>query len=167
MTTGAATRRGVLIVVLGVTLWLAFRAPSEPIDSSQPVSAGVPSAISAKVDPPRPQRTRQPIEAAQADPFFAPVAKPKVDVRKAAVVVPAPAPLPPPPAAPPLPFTYFGRLAGPTGATSVFIASGSALLPVKPGDVIEGRYRVEQVSDEEIVFVYLPLGQRQILRVPS
>lgn len=167
MTTEAATRRGVLIVALGVTLWLAFRTSSGPIESSQPVSAGMPSAIPAKVDPPRPQRTRQPIEVPQADPFFSPVAKPKAGVRKAAVVVPAPAPLPPPPAAPPLPFTYFGRLAGPTGATSVFIASGSALLPVRPGDVIEGRYRVEQVSDEEIVFVYLPLGQRQILRVPS
>jgi hypothetical protein len=162
----AMTRHAILIAALGATLWLAFRDRSELSDSPQSETTGAQSTAVTKANPPHPQRSRQSIEAAQADPFFAPAPKPKPEVRKAVPVV-APAPPAPPPSAPPLPFTYFGRLAGPTGATSIFIANGSALLPVKAGDIVDGRYRVEQVSDDEIVFVYLPLGLRQTLRISS
>jgi len=49
----------------------------------------------------------------------------------------------------------------PSGAGSVYIARGNDLLTVKAGEVIDGVYRVERITEEEIVFVYLPLDVRQ------
>jgi hypothetical protein len=39
------------------------------------------------------------------------------------------------------------------------------LLTVHEHDVLDGQYRVEQITAEEVVFVYLPLAQAQTLRV--
>jgi hypothetical protein len=70
--------------------------------------------------------------------------------------------LPAPPQAPPLPFTYLGRLTE-EEATTVFLAHGDRNLVVKPGDVIDNLYRVEDVSDSAVALTYLPLNQRQVL----
>jgi len=168
----AQTRWTLLLAALAVTGWLALRAPSD----GGPAAAFAPTV--AAVDPTQtavkkgasvsPARERQRIESAQADPFFPATAAPKRPVQKIAPVpVPVVLPPPSPPSAPPLPFTYFGRVAGPSGAGSVYIARGNDLLTVKAGEVIDGVYRVERITEEEIVFVYLPLDVRQALRIPS
>jgi hypothetical protein len=72
------------------------------------------------------------------------------------------APPPPPPQAPPLPFAYIGRLAEDRDVT-VFLAMGDRNLVVKPGDVIDNTYKLEEVSDSALVLTYLPLSQRQTL----
>ena len=72
------------------------------------------------------------------------------------------APPPPPPQAPPLPFAYIGRLAEDRDIT-VFLAMGERNLVVKPGDVIDNTYKLEEVSDSALVLTYLPLSQRQTL----
>ena len=90
------------------------------------------------------------------DPFAIPEPKIRKTGRaNATASAPAPAPV-----APPMPFTYMGRLhSGPD--TNVFLTQGDRSLIVHEGDIIDANYRVERVSDNEITLVYLPLGERQ------
>lgn len=84
--------------------------------------------------------------------FYVPVAAP-------------PPPPPPPPTAPPLPFTYMGMLKEAGGSTVVFVVRGERLHSVRIGDVIDGTYRVEAVGPEEVTFVYLPMNEKQTLKI--
>ncbi|KXB31753.1 hypothetical protein AT959_05215 [Dechloromonas denitrificans] len=75
------------------------------------------------------------------------------------------APPPPPPAkpkAPPLPFQYLGQLHE-DGEQRVFINHQGRHLVIKAGDVIGGMYVVETLTAGQVVFVYLPLGEKQTL----
>jgi len=71
---------------------------------------------------------------------------------------------PPPPSAPPLPFAYMGKL-DESGATIVFLAIGDRNLVVKPGDVIDNMYRLDQVSDNAVMLTHLPTGMQQSLPI--
>ena len=73
-------------------------------------------------------------------------------------------PPPPPPQAPPLPFVYMGRL-NEEQSTTVFLSAGDRNLVVKPGDVIDSTYKVEQVTDSAVVLTYLPMNQQQSLAI--
>jgi hypothetical protein len=88
--------------------------------------------------------------------FYVPPPKPK----RVAMA----APPPPPPVAPPLPFTYMGMLKE-GGSTVVFVVNGERLHSVRVGDVIDGSYRVEAVGSEGVTFVYLPMNEKQTLRI--
>lgn len=75
------------------------------------------------------------------------------------------APPPPPPEkprAPRLPFKYLGRLVE-DGSVRVFLSDQDRHLIVKSGEVVNGNYKVEKIGDGQIVFVYLPLKERQVL----
>lgn len=65
------------------------------------------------------------------------------------------------PVAPPLPFRYLGKMLE-DGKLHVFLARGDESLSVRAGQKI-GEYRVDKVSDAEIVFTYLPLKTKQSL----
>lgn len=67
-----------------------------------------------------------------------------------------------PPSAPPLPFTYLGRYAGP-GRPVFFLVRGDRILTVHQGDVIDGTYRVEGIVGSLFGLTYLPLDIRQNL----
>ena len=71
---------------------------------------------------------------------------------------------PPKPVAPPLPFTFMGRLID-NGATTVFVSHNGNSLMLKQGDQAAELYRVEQISQSEVVFVYEPLAERQVLAI--
>lgn len=66
------------------------------------------------------------------------------------------------PTAPPLPYKYLGQLREP-GRTVVFLARGDDPVMAETGQVIDGDYRVERISETEVEFTYLPLATRQIL----
>jgi hypothetical protein len=70
--------------------------------------------------------------------------------------------VPPPPSAPPIPYTFIGRLSE-ADSTTVFLATGDRNLVVKPGDVIDNSYRVDAVTDNAVSLTYLPLNVRQTL----
>lgn len=93
------------------------------------------------------------LAAASANPF----ARPAFDAPP-----PAAAAAPEKPAAPPLPFTYLGKVIE-DGKLSVFLARGGENLSVSPGDTIGGEYRVDAVTESEIRFTYLPLKTQQSL----
>ncbi|AKM00811.1 hypothetical protein [Burkholderia pyrrocinia] len=73
---------------------------------------------------------------------------------------------PAPPSAPPVPFTYVGEQDAKAAKPQVFLSNGDQLLIVSPGDVIDGQYRVESVSESNVVLTYLPLNQVQVLAIP-
>ena len=77
----------------------------------------------------------------------------------APVIAPAP---PPRPEAPPLPFTYLGKLVE-DARTTLFLAREDRNYVVRTGDTIEGTYRIEEIRDEAAVLVYLPLKSKQTL----
>ena len=74
-------------------------------------------------------------------------------------VPPAP---PPPPQAPPLPFTYLGKLVE-EGETIVFLTKQDRNYILHRGDTLDGVYGVETIEEERLVLNYLPLGIRQTL----
>ncbi|MEX3937289.1 hypothetical protein AB4Y32_37105 [Paraburkholderia phymatum] len=82
-------------------------------------------------------------------------------------VVQAPPEPPPPPTAPPVPYVYLGKLDGSTLKPRVFLSSGDQLLIVSQGEIVDGQYRVESISDGDIVLTYLPLNQKQVISIPG
>jgi hypothetical protein len=71
-----------------------------------------------------------------------------------------------PAATPPLPFQYLGKLID-GDKTSIFLIRGEEHYSVEVGQTIDQLYRIERVTDAAVTFVYLPLGTRQILPLPS
>ena len=65
------------------------------------------------------------------------------------------------PVAPPLPFRYVGKMLD-GDKLAVFLVNGNESLAVATGERI-GEYRVEKITDAEIVFTYLPLKTKQSL----
>jgi hypothetical protein len=65
------------------------------------------------------------------------------------------------PVAPPLPFRYLGKMIE-DGKLNVFLARGEESLSVHAGQKV-GEYRIDKVTDSEIVFTYLPLKTKQVL----
>jgi hypothetical protein len=75
----------------------------------------------------------------------------------------APPPPPPPrPQAPPLPFTYMGKLID-DGRIVVFLTQGDRNHIVRQGDTIDGTWRVDAVTEQHLSLTYLPLKQKQEL----
>jgi hypothetical protein len=73
-----------------------------------------------------------------------------------------PPPPPPPPQAPPLPFAIMGKLIE-DGKVVAFLMRNDEPYIVRRGDVIDGTYRVEELSETSLTFTYLPLDSRQSL----
>ena len=68
----------------------------------------------------------------------------------------------PPPVAPPLPFTYMGKLmSGPEA--KVFLTLGDRNLVLREGDTVDSIYRIEKIAESAITLVYLPLDERQTI----
>jgi hypothetical protein len=129
------------------------------------------------------------VVAGREQPSFAPVHEPKVDTRLqvredidlaklearvdegAKIDAFAPknfSPVVPPQAgatakreAPPLPFRYIGKMVD-GGKLAVFLANGAESYTVTEGERV-GDYRVDQISDAEIRFTYLPMKAKQTL----
>lgn len=71
---------------------------------------------------------------------------------------------PPVKRAPPLPYTYFGRLEEGSKVT-VFLSAGPRNLTARVGEVLDGNYRVEDITPSQIRLTYLPLNETQILNM--
>lgn len=108
-----------------------------------------------------PSREEVPVRAA-ADPFVAVSFVPPPPPAPIPLAAPPPPP-PPPPKAPPLPFSFVGLLEKGGPKPAAFLARGDALLVVSAGDVVDRDYRIESLSQREIVVTYLPLNERQSL----
>ncbi|UXU88959.1 hypothetical protein [Burkholderia sp. S-53] len=141
--------------------------PAAAAHAAVPASAAAPRPASAGTAAATPQeklaalRAPVSIEAAH-DPFTASSWLPPPPV----VVPTLPDTRPAPPSAPPVPFTYVGEQDAKAAKPHVFLSNGDQLLIVSPGDVIDGQYRVESVSESNVVLTYLPLNQVQVVAIP-
>jgi hypothetical protein len=79
---------------------------------------------------------------------------------------PSPRRAPPAPAAPPLPFSYLGKMID-GDKTHVFVGRGADHYSVEPGLTIDDTYKVEKITDTTVTFLFLPTRTRQVLAVPS
>ncbi|MBZ2206855.1 hypothetical protein [Massilia soli] len=76
----------------------------------------------------------------------------------------APPPPPPPPSAPPLPFTFIGKAVS-DGAVEVYLARSGTTYIVRENMVIDGTYRVDDISPPTLKLTYLPLNQVQQINI--
>lgn len=74
------------------------------------------------------------------------------------------APPPPPPKPPPLPFKYLGRWVE-AGQLTVFLVQGEQPIAIQAGQVLPGDWRVDEISDGQVVFTYLPLEMQTTLGI--
>ncbi|MBI3902533.1 MAG: hypothetical protein HY306_06265 [Nitrosomonadales bacterium] len=176
-------KRGHWIAIILVTIVLIVMAPSDDVagarKNARPDKSG-PNTSALSADR---QTTRDAgrVEMALLDKLKA---KPQEDSEVNDVFnhtswyVPPPAPpapppvkflepiiaLPPPePTAPPLPFTYFGRYED-GNVRTVVLVKGGRVYAVKVGEILDGAYRVEDISQGVVTLTYLPLNTTQSLR---
>lgn len=157
-------RKSILFAALAATLIAAFWGgddeTAEPVE--RPARAAVRDAPRQTQSPAAPVSLRSELlqrESAdlEIDNIFA--------ARSWYVPPPPPKPLPPPPpTAPPMPFTYMGKLEE-QGRTVVFLSREGVNYSVEQGDQIEGTYRVEAISPHAVILTYLPLDIRQTLPI--
>jgi hypothetical protein len=67
-------------------------------------------------------------------------------------------PAPPKPVAPPFPYVYLGGLLE-DGVRTTFFTQGNRVLSVKAGDTIDAVYRVDQMTEKQMMLTYLPLNE--------
>lgn len=135
--------------------------PSQPLRSEGAEPATVPEpAISRETDEALPKLSLERLGRTS-------MVEPAADLfsAKSWYVPPAPPKTTEPlaPTAPPLPFTYLGKMEEEPGKWLAYLAEGEAVHPVRPGDVIEGTYRVEGITGGQMTLLYLPLSIRQTL----
>jgi hypothetical protein len=161
---------GLLAATLAAAAWVGERSArdSDLVAASEPDSKAERPA-SNRVGP-ADQMPRLNLEKLQTrdlgdatrDPFSAGKPKTQRPAPAARRVEPIAAPPPPQPGAPPLPFTYLGRLVE-GDDVAVFLSHGERNLVVRQGETIDSVYRVERIADGAITLVYLPLDQRQTI----
>ncbi|MFY9259099.1 MAG: hypothetical protein WAO71_01175 [Gallionella sp.] len=74
--------------------------------------------------------------------------------------------LQPPPSAPALPFSFIGRMIDKNEAV-LFLSKNGRQYAVKTGDVIDGSYRVEKFTENDVLLTYLPMNIQQTLAFHS
>ena len=146
---------GALAATLAATAWVATRPEGDM--ASIAVVEPVRKPMTAASAPPPQAGVRQPWAAASAEQLAAwqPPPLPPAPPPPPQPTVAAPAP----PSAPPPPYQMIGRLVEGEGAQAVELAlltSPSRTLSVKRGDVIDGQWRVEQVSTGGVSLTWLP-----------
>lgn len=149
---------GALVATLAATAWVATR-PDEEVTTpvAAPARRPAPVAAPTTVAPAPVDGARQPwaeVAAAQLAAWQPPPPPPPP---------PAPPPIaaapPPPPVAPPAPYQMIGRVIEGEGAKAVEVAlltGPNKALSAKRGDVIDGQWRVEQVTDSGVRLTWLP-----------
>jgi len=69
------------------------------------------------------------------------------------------------PSAPPLPFSFLGKLDVGDDRQRFYLLKGDTQFTISPGDVFDGIYQFEGVKDGHLVILYKPLSVRQTLPI--
>lgn len=150
---------GALVATLAATAWVATRPDDEatttvaaPARRTAAVNASSTPAAPAPVDGARQPWAEAP--AAQLAAWQPPPPPPPPPAPPPAVAGP-----PPPPVAPPAPYQMIGRIIEGEGGKAVEVAlltGPNKAISARRGDVIDGQWRVEQVSDSGVRLTWLP-----------
>jgi hypothetical protein len=160
-------RHIVLIVLLGATLaatvWVNLTEDHGDAEALQPrAKRTVEHSASTNQSPSK-------NEALALEPIKRPVLestkKRLFDSKSWYVPPPPPKALPPPPpSAPPLPFSYMGKMLE-DGRTTIFLTRQNRNFVVTAGDTIESTYRVDEIGAHSMTLTYLPLNIKQTLQI--
>ena len=63
------------------------------------------------------------------------------------------------PSAPPMPYRFAGRVLR-DGKVQLFLAKEDVAIPISPGKILDGIYRVEAIGKDRVTIVYLPLNRK-------
>ena len=156
-----------LVAALAATYWAA-QSDDDAGAAVQPVAgsnrrAAAPAARAASaadvmLAPTDWQPVQRQVWAAPPDAQFAAWAPPPPP--PAPPEVKGPPPVPPAPVAPPFPYQIIGSLSE-NGQTQVFLASPTRSLNARVGEVIDGQWRVDQVSATGLSLTWLPAQIKQ------
>lgn len=160
-------RRSVLFIALaGVVAWSAWLAFDEPasdadtdlIEVAKLASRANPPAVAVAIAPGKPREAAPRLALSRANLF------PEQTWFVAPPAPPPPSDVPsPPPQAPALPYSYMGRWQE-AGQTTYYLARGALPVSVRAGQVLDGVWRLEPVTGNQLNFTYLPLDQTRSLR---
>jgi uncharacterized protein (DUF2249 family) len=163
--------------LLAATLVAGYLVEDEPVPekSKRKGSVASKSAVSSPAESRRAGAREQTTELAAAPLNFpepAPVeeveeGEKRIDpFRNKTWYIAPPPPKPPKPTAPPLPFQFLGKL-NEEGEIRVFLNHQGKHIIAKVGDVINNTYTVEEISGGQMVLLYQPLKEKQILSIGS
>ena len=79
--------------------------------------------------------------------------------------VPPPPPKAAAPTAPPLPFTYMGKLAEDGQKTIILLSKQNRNYQVREGDFLDNTYHVDEVRPPVMTLTYLPLSIKQTIQI--
>jgi len=160
-------RRIVLVALLGATLsataWVNFAQDNASVSEAQPQARHTVNdrSTARKALPKTESLTLEPLQR----PVLEGTKQSLFGSKSWYVPPPPPKALPPPaPTAPPLPFSYMGKMLE-DGRTTVFLTRQNRNFVVTAGDTIESTYRVDDISAHFMTFVYLPLNIKQTLQI--
>lgn len=158
---------GLLMASLAATVWVASEDESPEADMPRKTrqnDRARPQTLAAAEQPANPEGTETAGQTGtDAEDGDSEAADTRIDpFRSKSWYVAPPPPPPPKPTAPPLPFRFLGRLVE-DGETRIFLAQNNQNLSARVGDIINGTYSVEAISDNGVQFVYLPLKETQLL----
>lgn len=141
-------------------------APGEDRRKAVLVPVKAPSAKLAIPERLEPRALEVEAEDAFGMKSWAPPPPPPPPPPKAVAVPKGPPPPPPKPTAPPLPFKYLGRIEE-NGVATLFLGAGDRTYVVRPGESLDGSYRLDSFQGNVLTFTYLPLNFQQALPVPQ
>jgi len=148
---------GVLILTLGAVAWVNQFENSDVeanIASEPRTSARHNSTSATATRTPRPAQLPRYSDSVK-DIFATPVtSQPLLQIPQEIVA----------PEAPPLPFTYLGRVVE-NGSEAIFLATAQQNYMARSGDVLESHYRIDSIGNGQVVFTYLPLEIVQTLEI--
>lgn len=161
-------RAAAVIVALALIATIVVGGEQTPVahvasatyGSAGPVRDNAPPPASVTQEDLDPAKITRARKEAGAQDLFAVPAPPSPPAVQTARLAP-----PPSPAAPPLPFSYLGRLRK-GDRLIVYVLRDQEMLLAEAGAVLDSQYRVERISDTAVEFLYLPLGSRQELTIP-
>ena len=169
-----SVRRALLFTLLAATVLAAIWPHSEPVETA-PLRR-------QRLDPTAVPTTRNADPKAVMAETAAPALPDRFDGDMAdtdpfGVKNWAPTPAPPPaktaapaaasPSAPPLPFTYAGRLESEPGRWTIYLMRGEQTFAVNKGDVFDGTYRFDGEEGGSLLIQFLPLSVTQKLQLST
>lgn len=150
-----------LIATLVAAFWPAREESPDGVEPAErkraPVPSGTAPAASGEAGAQPGASTR--LAAMQSDLFPRQTWVPPLPPPKPYV-----APPPPPPSPPPLPFKYLGRWVD-AGRLTLFLVQGEQPIPARAGQVLLGAWRVDTITERQVVFTYLPLDMQSTLGI--
>jgi hypothetical protein len=158
----------VLAAGLAFAFWVSGADGSQADDVVAPVAVRpkpvqaieAPAATEGPARLPLEKMDRTFVAANDSNPFGVKSWMPAPAVAAAAIPVAAPTPV-----APPLPYTFAGKLEIEAGASLVYLVKGEQSFAVSKGETFDDNYRLDGIENGNLVIVYLPLGTKQLLPI--